>query len=74
MMPEEDVKLPPTIPKYISLILIILGIIFYISWVGTEPSAWNDIGVYSVTVILLGFGIAGYLLFGYKEKHQNDEE
>ena len=51
-----------------------LGVLFYIIWVFVlEPTAWNDVGVYAVTVVFLGFGITGYLLYSTKEKEEEKE-
>ncbi|KAA0004509.1 MAG: hypothetical protein DRN33_01175 [Thermoplasmata archaeon] len=45
----------------ISILSIAAGLIFYIGW-NAKYSAWTDVGVYSVTAILVAFGIGGYLL------------
>ena len=74
MRQEDEVPMPARIPKYFSILLILLGIIFYVSWVITEPSAWNDLGVYSVTVMFISFGVAGYYLYSYIEKHPDEDE
>lgn len=47
--------------------LILLGILFYVSW-GILYGTWNladpgSIGVYSLTIILIGFGVTGYFLY-----------
>jgi len=50
----------------ISLLLLIAGIIFYISWVIRFPNAWADIGVYSFSIILVLAGIFGILITLYE--------
>ena len=44
-----------------SLLVLAAGIIFYIGW-NIEYGAWTDIGVYSITIILVISGILGILL------------
>lgn len=46
--------------------LVALGIAFYISW-SALYGTWTDIGVYSVTVVLVGFGLIGYFLYSIEE-------
>lgn len=60
-MPEEP-KL--NIAKYFYLILLIIGLVFYISW-GVLYNGWFDRGVYAVTIVLVGFGVAGMLLYSH---------
>ena len=48
-------------------LLFLAGVIFYLAW-GLAYGSWNLlaaewIGAYAVTVILLGFGIVGMLLY-----------
>ena len=48
-------------------LLLLLGIVFYFSW-GVFYGTWNpltkqNIGVYAVTVVLVGFGLIGMLLY-----------
>ncbi len=47
------------------LAVFLFGIIFYISW-SASYDTWTDIGVYSVTVIAVGFGLLGMLLHSPK--------
>jgi len=47
--------------------LLLLGILFYVGW-GIFYGTWNpitkqNIGVYAVTIVLVGFGITGVLLY-----------
>ncbi len=46
--------------------LAALGISFYLSW-SYLYNAWTDIGVYSVSVVLIGLGVIGYLLYSIEE-------
>ena len=67
-MPEEE---EPIFVRKIAfvfyLFLLLLGIMFYLGW-GILYGTWNpltkeNIGVYAVTVVLVGFGITGILLY-----------
>jgi len=63
-MPEEP-RL--NIAKYFYLVLLIIGVVFYISW-GILYDGWFDRGVYAVTIVLVGFGVTGVLLYSHIEK------
>ncbi len=65
---EEKAKM---FPKKVAIafyaFLILLGVFMYIGW-GIAFGTWNllapeSVGVYSIVVILLGFGIIGLLLY-----------
>jgi len=67
-MPEEEqsVHMRKLAFAFYTL-LFLLGVLFYFSW-GIYFGTWNpltkeNIGVYSVTIILVGFGLAGMLLY-----------
>ncbi len=42
------------------------GLAFYVSW-SFLHGTWTDIGVYAVSVVMIAFGIVGYLLYSIKE-------
>ena len=44
-----------------ALFLLLAGAAFYLSW-GVLYGTWTDPGVYSVSAVLIGFGLTGYLL------------
>ena len=46
----------------ISLLFLIAGILFYISWVIRFPNAWGDIGIYSITIVFVLGGLFGIIL------------
>jgi len=50
----------------LSWMLIGIGTVFYIAWAFLY-NAWTDIGLYSITSILIAFGIMGALLAKYKD-------
>ena len=45
----------------LSLLLLLAGIIFYIYW-GVTYGVWFDIGIYSITIVLVLAGIIGTVL------------
>ncbi|MEM0492431.1 MAG: hypothetical protein QXS02_00505 [Candidatus Thermoplasmatota archaeon] len=52
-----------------SMIFMIAGLIFYISW-GIRYNVWYDIGIYSVTILLVMGGICGVILSLYEKKEE----
>lgn len=65
---EEEVKaFPRKVAVLFYAILIILGAFMYLAW-GIYFGTWNllapeSVGVYSIVIILIGFGITGILLY-----------
>lgn len=62
-----EVGFPRRVAFTFYLILFLAGIIFYVIW-GIYYGAWNLfaqdwIGAYAVTVVLVGFGLVGMLLY-----------
>ena len=72
-MPEDkQVEIPKRYMLGFYSILLVLGLIIYISW-GLMYGSWNilareNLGIYAVTVILCGFGFVGILLYSIKDK------
>ena len=50
-----------------SLLLLIAGIVFYIYW-GIRYGVWYDIGVYSLSILLVLGGIIGFFLTATKKE------
>jgi len=46
---------------YFSWIILIIGVVFYFSW-SFLYDAWTDLGVYSLGITLIVFGLLGALL------------
>lgn len=67
-MNEED-KIMQSLARWFYLIVLFLGIAFYISW-SAIYDAWTDVGVYTITIIMVLFGISGTLL--YWKKNEGD--
>lgn len=64
---EEARAFPKKIAFAFYAFLIVLGILMYLGW-GIYFGSWDllapqNIGVYSIVVILIGFGITGVLLY-----------
>ena len=51
-----------TVMRIFCALLALLGLGIYLYW-GVVFGVWVDIGLYSITALLLGFGIVGYLLY-----------
>jgi len=45
----------------LSLVILIAGIVFYFVW-GLRYNVWADIGIYSITSILVLGGLIGFIL------------
>ena len=45
----------------LSLLMLIAGIALYIFW-GTRYNVWDDIGIYSLTIVLVLPGIIGLII------------
>jgi hypothetical protein len=64
VMDEETQK--PSKVNYVRLaylVLMVTGILIYLVW-GILYNAFFDVGLYSVVILLVGFGLCGYLLYG----------
>jgi hypothetical protein len=44
------------------LVLLVTGVILYLLW-SLLFDAWTDLGLYSITMMMVGFGLVGYLLY-----------
>ncbi len=45
------------------LTLLVAGVLLYLLW-SVYYNAWLDIGLYSIVILMVGFGLVGYLLYG----------
>jgi hypothetical protein len=52
-----------------SLLILLSGIGFYIYW-GVRFGVWYDIGIYSITSVLVVSGIVGILLSLYEKTEE----
>jgi hypothetical protein len=65
---EAEPPVLRTIAFYGYAFVFTLGIVMYVAW-GVLYNSWNileprNLGVYSIVVVLLGFGVVGMLLYG----------
>lgn len=52
---------------FLSFIMLLGAVIFYLSW-SIAYGDWNDIGLYSISVVLILFGILGIWLSRLKSR------
>lgn len=62
-----DVAFPRRAAFLLYALLFLAGILFYVIW-GIAYGTWNvlsppNLGVYAVTIVLVGFGLVGMLLY-----------
>ena len=55
-----------------ALIVLIVGVLFYISW-GLRYGVWVDIGIYSITIVLVLGGLLGTIFSLTMEKTEENE-
>ncbi len=56
----------------VALIVLIAGFLFYISW-GLRYGVWYDVGIYSITIVLVLGGLLGAILSLSMEKTEEKE-
>jgi hypothetical protein len=63
----EDMK--PKTPNFIALlfytVMLLAGMVLYFGW-SILYGTWADPGIYSIAIVLVGFGLLGVLLYGKK--------
>jgi hypothetical protein len=72
---EDESTMPIWIPRIFYRLILLSGVLFYFSWLGAFGlEHWNDVGVYSITVLLIGFGLLGTFVYDEIEKKQEEEK
>jgi len=56
----------------VALIVLIAGLLLYITW-GLRYGVWADIGIYSITIVLVLGGLLGAILSLSMEKTEERE-
>jgi hypothetical protein len=56
----------------VALIILIAGLLLYITW-GIRYNVWADIGIYSITIVLVLAGLFGTILSLKLEKPEEDD-
>jgi hypothetical protein len=72
LMPEES-TMPSIIPRIFYTIMFMFGVGLYLGW-GIMFNVWFDLGVYAISIILIGFGLTGMLLYSYLERQELKKE
>jgi hypothetical protein len=54
----------------LAILLLISGLIFYLYW-GIRYGIWYDIGIYSITIVLVLPGIIGLIFSLIKQETEN---
>jgi hypothetical protein len=69
---EQEVELPNKIKILFPLLVLFAGLALYIGWAAMYD-AWTDIGLYAISVPMIGFGLAGIFLFTRKEPEEEED-
>jgi len=72
-MPDEELRIPPAIPRIFYTVLLVFGVVLYISWVILYGVAL-DVGLYAICAVLIGFGLTGMFLYSQIEKEAQETE
>ena len=71
----EEGKKSSKIPFIFYLLLLLAGVFIYIYWRFSyyslkflDLSSWYDPGLYSVVILLVGFGLIGIFLYSQREE------
>jgi TRAP-type C4-dicarboxylate transport system permease small subunit len=79
-MTEEVEKMKPNIKNFnawtiAALIILIAGILLYITWNirYINNNVWTDVGIYSITIVLVLGGLFGTILSLTLEKTEEDD-
>ena len=64
---ENVMEMPLVLPRVFYMVLLAFGIGFYIIW-SAMFGAWTDLAVYTISVICIGLGFTGVLLYTLRER------
>lgn len=57
--------------KFLSLVSMGFGVLFYMGWLlAFGFDKWDDVGVYSITSLLVGFGAVSFFTYCMVEKEE----
>lgn len=70
---KKQVEMPKTFKLLFSLLVFIAGLGLYLYWAASYD-AWTDIGLYSISVPIIGFGLVGIFLFTRKEVVEEEDQ
>jgi hypothetical protein len=57
----------------VALIILIAGLLLYLTW-GLRYNVWADVGIYSITIILVLSGLLGAILSLTFEKTEEERD
>jgi len=57
----------------VSLIILIAGLLLYVTW-GLRYNVWADVGIYSITIVLVLGGLLGAILSLTFEKTEDEKD
>ncbi|HKZ48794.1 MAG TPA: hypothetical protein VJ397_08430 [Thermoplasmata archaeon] len=71
-MEQAQSDFPRRTAYWFYLVLLLGGVAFYLGW-SLYWGTWNlfdrqNVGVYAITVLMMGFGVTGLLLYGRKRQ------
>ncbi len=65
--------LSPTVPKLMYGTILVAGVLLYILWTAlflVPRGIYFDVGLFSISIVLILFGATGYVLYGEIESRQ----
>ncbi len=65
--------LSPAVPKTFYGLVLIVGIVLYVGWTAlylAPEGKYFDVGLFSLSIILILFGLTGYVLYGEIERRR----
>ncbi len=68
---KKEVELPTKYKLLFCILVLIAGLALYLGWAASYD-AWTDIGLYSISAPIIGFGLVGVFLFTRKEPEEDD--
>jgi len=77
MADEVEAKFPTKALKFIFLGVLFIGITLYVSWMILfliPAGTWFDVGIFSLSICIAGFGAAGFWLYSNVEKKELQEQ
>lgn len=66
---EKVMEMPLFIPRVFYMLLFAFGVAFYFIF-GAMYGTWNDLAVYSITIICVGLGLTGTILYSVRETEE----
>ena len=74
MAEEKEIKLPDNIIKGLFFLLMLAGILLLVIWTAVAlipQGIFFDLGLYSISSVMILGGLTGWLLYSHREKLQS---